>query len=210
MSSGDSFVGNPNIGRMQGLGTSLGARGPQSTTSPHIPLTDDVDLLLGFLISSSTEIPLTQKYDDAVRLRDYIPGYVYAAFLTLAKSIGGMVTLEETVTRLQPDDPNVQRKIGLATAVVLDVYGQIVDNIQALKREMPEYEFSDPPILALSPTASLFDLIREISKTLSNYYRSETGKFLEKKDVRRFVFSSGYLAAAILDPLRTALSMLGR
>ena len=188
---------------------SSGTPEPQPASLYHIPRTNDIDLLLGLLVSSSADVPLMQRYDVAVRLRAFVPSYVYAALVSLAESVGGREALEGAASGTPPDDLRAQRRAGLVTGVILDVYGQIVDNIQALRREVPEYGFGEPPVVAVGANVSLLDLIRGVSKAISNYYRAETGRFLEKKDVKGFVYGSASLAVAILEPLRTTLSTLG-
>ena len=184
------------------------APGPQLLS--QVPRTRDIDTLLGIMLTTNPAVPLRRKYDVAVRMKGYLPMYVYGSLLRIAMAVAGKEAVEAELAPGTDGSGEAVRGLGLARRILRDLYRRIAENLERLREASPELGLKSPP--ALDDTwfdgKSLPDLVDALSEAISDYYISEVAKWEKALDMLMFAYASGVLAAAIIDPIRALESKL--
>ena len=182
------------------------APGPQLLS--QVPRTRDIDTLLGIMLTTNPAVPLRRKYDVAVRMKSYLPMYVYGSLLRIAMAVAGKEAVEAELAPGTDGSGEAVRGLGLARRILRDLYRRIAENLGRLREASPELGLGAPPALgdAWFDGKKLLDLVDALSGAISDYYLSEVAKW--ERDMLMFAYASGVLAAAIIDPIRALESKL--
>ena len=183
---------------------------PSPILLSQVPRTRDIDVLIGVMLTTNPAVPLRRKYDVAVRMKNYLPMYVYASLLRIAMAVAGKEAVEAELAPGAGGSEEAVRGLGLARRILRDLYRRIAENLERLKEASPELDLKSPPALddAWFDGKKLLDLVDALSEAISDYYISEVAKWERERDMLMFAYASGVLAAAIIDPIRAVESKL--
>ena len=161
------------------------------------------------MLTTNPAVPLRRKYDVAVRMKGYLPMYVYGSLLRIAMAVAGKEAVEAEALKLGAEGESAAG-LALAKRILRDLYEDIVRNVELARKTSPELGLDAPPAPdgVWSDAKTVLENVESMSRAISDYYLSQVVKWEKSLDMLMFAHVSGVLAAAIVDPIRALESKL--
>ena len=183
---------------------------PSPMLLSQVARTRDIDVLVGVMLTTSPAVPLRRKYDVAVRMKGYLPAYVYGSLLRIAMAVAGKEAVEAEALGEGREEGEPAASLTLAKRILRDLYEDIARNIELARGASPELGLDAPPALneVWSDAKTVLENVKSMYRAISDYYISQVLKWEKALDMLMFAYASGVLAAAIIDPIRAVESKL--
>ena len=183
---------------------------PNPMLLSQVPRTRDIDVLIGVMLTTNPAVPLRRKYDVAVRMKGYLPAYVYGSLLRIAMAVAGKEAVEAEALGEGREEGEPAASLALAKRILRDLYEDMVRNVELARKMSPELNLDAPPALddVWSDARTMLENVKSMSRAISDYYITQVLKWERARDMLMFAYASGVLAAAIIDPIRAVESKL--